>query len=850
MKISKLRKIRFYVILLLSCLTWVLWSCQSIRHYEFLNGYPKSWPHKHSDLMPDPEVVYGTLANGFRYVLMKNSTPEKRINMHLYVDAGSFQEKEDEQGIAHFLEHMLFCGSTHFKPGELIKFFQDMGVEFGPDANAHTGFFETVYDVVLPNSEKQMIEKGLMIIKDYAAGALLPESEIENERKIVLTEKVTRDSPSFRIFLSTLNFELSDTRLPKRFPIGIEETLGKINREQLKTFYETWYRPELMTLVMVGDFDISQIQPMVQNSFSDLKAKAQLEPFPDPGSVDHEGLKTFYHYEKDAGKTRVSIEVVQNNPFHLDSLSLRQDEQYRLMAVRIIQNRLDKIVREPGSPFTSASIFSNEYFNHFNITRIDAQCAPDKWETSLKKLEQTIRSVINHGFLANEIIRVQKEIKSEVEEAAEKSSTRESSDLSEEIIDNLSQNRVFLSPKQFKDVVFPFIESATPEILHETVKSMWGRDHRLVMVTGNASISNSSSDTVEKEAHEKILSVYQESVKTEVQKPEAVKTIAFPYLQDPQVSGTILRRQDIPEIGVTIVDFDNGVKLNLKKTDFEADTVKVVVSFGTGKNGEPAEKPGLGELTESVFNESGLGEMNKTQLETALTGTNTNVHLEVGENRFSLVGSSTSKQYILLFQLLYAFINDPAFRQDAYNLSIERYRQRYETMLKSVDGSTHLIVPQFLSGGDSRFGFTSIDNYQKLTIDDIRSWLEPSIRNDAIEISAVGDFDPDTLILMASKYFGSVPSRHHDPPLTLNRLPQFPKNKSVTHRVDTQTLKAKILIAYPTEDMRDINRTRRLAITAKLFSERIRERIREQMGQPTVPMHITIRVRHIRDTVL
>ncbi|OQW97771.1 MAG: hypothetical protein BWK74_05845, partial [Desulfobacteraceae bacterium A6] len=179
-----------------------------------------SWPHEESDLKPDPSVIYGRLTNGFRYILMKNHEPKDRVNIRLNVQAGSMQEEDGEEGLAHYLEHILFCGSTHFDPGELVKYFQDMGMQFGPDANAHTGFYETVYDILLPDGEKESLDKGLLIVEDFAGGALLLDSEVERERKVVIAEKRSRDSSSYRTIVSTMKFKFPDATVSRRFPIG------------------------------------------------------------------------------------------------------------------------------------------------------------------------------------------------------------------------------------------------------------------------------------------------------------------------------------------------------------------------------------------------------------------------------------------------------------------------------------------------------------------------------------------------------------------------------------------------------------------------------------------------------
>ena len=234
--------------LLLAGIALILFSCSSSKEIQQKDTFGTTagadeeansallpiWPHDNSDLKPDPALFFGKLENGFRYVLMHNRNPENRVSMHLNVQAGSMQETDGQQGLAHYLEHMLFNGSEHFAPGELVKYFQSIGMQFGADANAHTGFFETVYDIFLPAGDRENLEKGLLVMHDYAGGALLLPSEIDRERKIILAEKRSRDSASYRTFVATLDFELPDARMTHRLPIGTDAVLNSAGQEELK----------------------------------------------------------------------------------------------------------------------------------------------------------------------------------------------------------------------------------------------------------------------------------------------------------------------------------------------------------------------------------------------------------------------------------------------------------------------------------------------------------------------------------------------------------------------------------------------------------------------------------------
>jgi len=781
------------------------------------------WSYNKRDFHPDPAIVLKKLPNGFSYILLKNQPPKNRVGMHLYIRAGSMYESDSQQGLAHFLEHMLFNGSTHFKPAELVKFFQSIGMEFGADANAHTGFNETVYDILLPEGNKEYLKKGLVVMKDFAEGALLLPSEIERERRVVLAEKRTRDSASYRTYVKTLKFEFPDAKISKRLPIGLEDTLKKADQKQLKAFYDTWYRPENMILILVGDFDTRLAGMLIEDKFSSTTPRAPPGTIPVLGDIKHKGVKPFYHFEKESGNTTVSIEILEKILSKPDSYDVRKQQLIEDIANRMVKYRLDTLIQKPETPFTSASISSGIFIRQVKYADITADCNPENWEKSLSLIEQTLRQALIFGFTTSELERVKKDLLSELDNAVKKASTRNSRKLAREIIWSLDSNRVFMSPQQEKELYNPIINSVTLKNVHDAFKNIWAPEHRLLVVTGNANLTDKNPET-------KILNTYHNSMQTAVSKPAEKKLAVFPYLPEPEKEGRITQTKKIPDLEIIQVDFKNGVRLNLKKTDFKANQVLINLAFGRGKSSEPLNKPGLFLLTENVINDSGFGTLTKDELKWALSGKNTYASFSIDEDRFSFKGETVSNEVSLLFQLLYAHILDPGFRKDAYELSLKRYRQQYMELSRSIDGAMALSGHRFLAGGDQRFGLPDDETFKKLTLDDIKSWITPFIGNNDIEISVVGDVDIDSIIQLTARYFGSLTLHPVVKTLNKSKLPVFPVGQSETLSVPTKISKGLIIVAYPTEDIWDINRTRRLAVLSDIISDRLREQIREKLG--------------------
>ena len=428
------------------------------------------WPQEQSDLAPDPNLVFGKLSNGFRYVLMKNSTPLDRVSMHLMVQAGSLNETDDQRGFAHFLEHLLFCGTTHFKPGELIRYFQSIGMDFGADANARTGFTDTVYDVLLPNGSRQSLEDSLKVMRDFADGALLLPEEIERERKVILAEKLTRDSSSYRTFEASLKFSLPDSLISRRLPIGDESVLRKADHAALKRFYDTWYRPETMILVAVGDLDPAVCATLIAEAFDSLSPREKATAPPDIGKIDHQGVRAFYHYEPESGTADVSIGTLYRGKDQPDSMQYQKEEALKDLADAIMQNRLDALIRKPGTPFTSAGVHTGRFLKEVYISELSAGSDPENWQKSLSAMEQQLRSALEYGFSDSEVVRAKADYLSGLEDQEKKASTRNSQAIARQIIQALDQNQVMQSPAQRKALLAPFVQSLTAKDLLECVK--------------------------------------------------------------------------------------------------------------------------------------------------------------------------------------------------------------------------------------------------------------------------------------------------------------------------------------------------------------------------------------------
>lgn len=783
------------------------------------------WPHDHSDLKPDPSLVFGTLENGIRYIIMTNHEPKNRVGMYLNVQAGSLHETDDQRGLAHYLEHMLFNGTTHYPPGTLVEYFQSIGMGFGADTNAHTTYDETVYKLLLPGGDRKNLDEGLMVLADYARGALLLEKEVNRERGIILSEKRARDSARRRIHKAKMKFSFAGTKVAERDIIGTNATLNNADSALLRQYYDSWYRPENMMVVVIGDTDSGLTREMIQQRFSGLRAADVPATCPDFGRVAESGTEAFYLHEPDLGYTNVTIESVWNIDPGPDNLDEKVQQLKEYVGAKILDNRLQHLVNMEGSPITRSNVYSGKLVKRLGYAAVDAQTRAGEWQQTLNLLDTTLRQAQMYGFSEDELERVKKEILTMLNKEVQIADSRNSNKIANELIATLNKNEVYMSSAQELALYEPILEKMTLAEVNEAFRGLW-HERRLVEVTGTVDLKDRKPSP-----ESAILQAWQDVESAEVSPWSQEKGVIFPYLPIPEQGAALKEHIGYSEIGVDRYLFENGLILNLKQTDFEPNEINVAIVLGNGRLSEPV--PGLGLLTERVVRESGLGGLTKEQLTAALASYSSRVQFRVAEDSFNLSGKGLSSESELLFQLLSAHIQDPAFRPGAYQRSMDQLVQMYGQMESSVEGMMQLRGERFLAGGNQRYGLVPLASLKKLTLEQVEDWVAPVLKSEALEISVVGDFNPETILQLAGRYFGGQRKKTIASP---GEKISFPSGKELTLQVPSATDKAILTVAWPTDDFWNISRTRRLSVLASVLDDRLRKQIREELGATYSPV--------------
>jgi zinc protease len=787
------------------------------------------WPHEHSDLKPDSKVTFGRLDNGLRYLVYPNKFPVAgRASVRLYVDAGSLMEADDQRGMAHFLEHMAFNGSKRFEAGTMVERFQRLGMGFGADTNAHTSFKETVYKLELPRVDEKMFTEAFELFRDDLDGMLLGQAEIDKERGVILSEKLARDSVEMRTMEAGYKFALPDALIPYRMPIGIEETIKKMNRDRFVDFYEQWYSPKRAVLVVVGDVDIPLVEKLIKANFGDAKPRRDDSADPHFGKLRQgTGLTAMLHTEMEAAATELSIEVVREASKDDDSAARRRAKLIRQLADSMINQRLSALAKAENSPVIEAQAYHFEMFKFVENHGISAKCKPEQWKAALSLAEQELRRAVQHGFTKAEFAEATANAAKNVRLRAEQKDTRKNNELADGFVRLLGADQVITDPSDDLARVTKELAAITAEDCHAALKKSWDSPDVQVFVGGNLKLDDASNT---------ILAAYKESAKVEVAAPKQEDDAVFAYTNF-GAPGKVAKREEVKDLEITQVVFENGVRVNLKKTDFEQKSVRVLAHFGGGKLEVPSDKPGILPFAQSVFTSAGLEKHSVDDLRRIFASKTVTTEFSVGDDSFMLGGKTTPQDLEAQCQRLCANLIAPGWREEAERQFKKSLDEIYTKLEHTAEGVMQNKVVGFIYGGDPRFKFPPREVMAERSLAELKAWLTPALTQGYMEVTVVGDVDVDTALAVLGKTFGALPKRaDKQPDYTDARKVTFPgEPRDKDFKFTTEIERSYALAYWPTADMLDIKRTRRLMMLGQILDDRLRLKIREELGETYSP---------------
>jgi zinc protease len=817
---------------ILCVLTLVLSSCVAQRLDAVVGTIPEKpdyafWPHEVSDLKHDPGITYGVLANGMRYAIMRGTQPAGAVSLRFRIAAGSVQERDDQRGLAHFLEHMAFNGSKNVPEGEFVKLLQRKGLAFGAHTNAYTSTNETVYMLELPRNTADLVDTGLMLFREVGENLLLDPKAIEREKGVVLAEQRSRNTPEYRALEARWKLWYEGQLLADRLPIGLKEAIEAATRETLLEYYQRNYRPERALLVVVGDIDVGEVQQKIERSFADWKGSGADRPDPQIGAPKSRGLTAAIVTEKNLPES-VTVNWIGPASRDTDTAQSRSRDARWWMANAIVNRRLERLARGANAPFISAGVGYSRERGVGSSYALSVSSKPGTWRTALAAAEQELRRALEHGFSAAEIEREVKEWRAGLEDAVASAATRQSSRLAGSIVSGFDGRTVETSPADELALFGAYAPSLTPKNVQAGLREIATGFGPIVVVSSGDEIAAGSAAVTD---------AFTQSRRTQVAPLAERSALAFPYDKF-GAAGKIAERRVIDDLGVSLLRFENGVRLNIKRTDFDKDTVSVTVRFAGGFLSLPRDRVGLYWMLPFAFNEGGLKKLTTDELEEALAGRIVSMSARLGEDAFIFSGGTNGKDLTLQLQLLAAFATDPAYRSEG----LERQLASAEDDLKQFNSSPGRVlsreVSSLLRSRDPRWQFPTLGNLQSISMKDVEAVIGPALSSAPVEVSIVGDVTEEEAVRAVAGTFGALPSRptaFSDPAGA--RAVSFPKGGGkyrFTHEGSPDQALAYVAWRGP-GFYSDMRRARTLSLLREIIKVRLTDEFREAQGAAYSP---------------
>ena len=831
-------RLNFFYLIVIAGLT--LGSCHG---GDKGRGGDVHFPHQASDLPFDPNIEYGRLPNGLRYAVRHNDTPTKTATLLMRIDTGSLNEADETRGLAHFLEHMAFNGSENIPENEMTKRLERFGLAFGADTNASTSFDETIYQLELPEVSDELFEETMMIMRETASRLTLAPDAIERERGIILAEKRARNSPSFQSFLDSLEFYLGQTIIPQRLPIGTEETINSVTAEQFEAFYRGYYRPENTFITLVGDFETSYAIEKIEKHFGDWTAQGPAKPQYEIKPFQNEEPR-FHYYTNPEIQTSVSLSVVSPYEAELDTADNRFDGIIEGLGNAMLNRRFGKISRSGGAKFISASAGKTSLYEAADISSLSVSAEADTWELALAQAEQALRQALEFGFTQAELDEQLANYRKGLEVSVQTSQTRRTSGLARGIMAGFGRDYVITTPQSTFERYVAREGEITLEKVEESFRQAWKdlADKPQIYLATPAIIDD---------AQIKLKQAYENSRNVKVA-PRAEDVVTEFAYTDFGPAGKVRKRGEIEDIGITTVEFENNVRLNIKKTDYEKNVIRLQANMGAGTLSFPDDR-GFGSYMQTILGLSGLGAHTVDDIATIMAGKSVSARTGFGAEYMSISGATVPENLDDQLNLMTAYVTAQAYREAPIAQWEKSVRSFYPTLDSTPGGVAGRDIPALIRSGNPRYLYPSEAELLNVDLDKIRNWMENHVQNSAIEVSVVGDVDIEQIITAVGRTFGALPKRANKftkiPDNAQVRQITFPKGRAqpfkLTHSGDVET--ALLRIYWPAPDGEDVMTRRHMSMLSQLMRLRLTEELREEAGASYSPSAFAYSPRLFKD---
>jgi len=742
----------------------------------------------------DPAVKVGKLENGLTYYIRHNDKPAQRAEFYLATDVGAFQEEDDQDGLAHFLEHMCFNGTKNFPEKKLLEWLQSIGAEFGRNINASTGFEQTQYMLNnIPIVRESIIDSCLLVLHDYSHFVNCDQEEIDAERGVILEERRTRRDAGWRIFEKSLPYYYGDTPYARRTLIGGEEQLKTFKRESLVNFYRKWYNPDMQAVIVVGDFDVDMMEQKIKTIFSDIPAPAvptEKVEYKLPHNTEPlVGILT------DPEAQSSSVEVIwKTEP--LPKQFRNTDVAYMNSIVKayirlIMSERFSDISSKPDALFLGASFAIGGLCNTSdavfgNVAFKDGEAIPafTAYMTELEKMKR-------FGFTEGEVKRATDNLLSSYEKAVEAASTRKNGDLVRPLLNNFYDNTPYMEPETELMIGKQICSMMTAPMLSQVVAQIIPEDNLIILYNGP------EKEGLTNPTEQELLSVMKTVSEADIQ--ANIEEVLNEPLVSEELKGSPVKKTKEGIHGSTVWTLKNGLKVIVLPTEHKKDQVLFTLEKDGGRNNIPVED--LTSFEDNIWKlylaNTGVSKFSGTALPKMLAGKRATASPYISGYSHGVSGQSAPKDIETAFQLAYLFFADPRFDEDEFKVGIQQIEAILPNIKNTPDFKYGVELDKVLYDNNPRVVELNEETLAKANLQTIeRNYRRLFSGVNGATLTIVGNIDLDTLKPLVEKYFGSLPKGKKSS-VNKKEVISFAKGKvNKTLELEMETTKSSILQFY------------------------------------------------------
>lgn len=770
------------------------------------------------------DVKIGQLDNGLTYYIRQNKKPENKVELRLVVNAGSILETDEQQGLAHFMEHMNFNGTKNFEHNELVDYLQSIGVKFGQHLNAYTSFDQTVYILPIPSDDPEKLEKGFDILEDWAFNCLLTPEEIDKERGVVLEELRLGLGSGKRMLDRYLPLVMYKSHYADRLPIGKKDIIENFDHEVLKDFYKSWYRPNLMAVVVVGDIDVVEMEKKIQDHFGPYENPKNLKERKEYYVPDHE--ETFVAIESDKEASFTQVQLMYNDkgkPKKIKTVGdYRRNLTERLFS-SMLNSRFRQIVNEPNTPFNYAYSYHGSGWSRNKMAyQSFAQTSPKDQLRAFETLVVENERVRRHGFLQAELDRAKMDVLSGLESSLENKNKTESRRYTYELINH------FLEEEHIPGIEWEY--AAAKELLdgiklsevNDLINHFIHDDNRVVVFTGP------EGEDIPKYTKDQVIDVLDKVKKAEIE-PYAEEEVASSLLTDMPKPGDVKSKESIKGVDMTKLVLSNGVTVYYKKTDFDDNKI-MMRSFSPGGLSmlDPKDYLMIDEARYSLSS-AGVNGFSRNDMEKILAGKEVYCYPNLSDDYEEIAGSSVSKDVEVLFQMIHLYFTALNKDKDTYDAFITKRIATYENLMNTPN---YWLMNEKRKVREKnnpyyRGRFPTEEDFKNQSYDKAYEVYKERFA-DASDFTFffIGAIDEAQIVEFSKTYLASLPSIDRDEALVENNYEKLKgKNEFTFNR--GQDPKSSVEIRYRTSAPYDGKMAYYLKCAAEVLSIKLIENLRE-----------------------